>query len=199
MINFERSSFALGVTDPAQLPKALVPEVALCGRSNVGKSSLINAITGRRALARVAKTPGQTQQINYYSLGDGAAYLVDLPGYGYAKVSKSTRRHWDELLGAYLAQRRQLACVLALVDGRHGVKANDHEFFAFLESFGVPFVVVMTKTDAVNAAVLAGTRQAVTEAVKTYAAAAPEILISSSRDKIGLDSLRKLILSRVGG
>jgi GTP-binding protein len=184
MINFERSSFALGVTDPAQLPKALVPEVALCGRSNVGKSSLINAITGRRALARVAKTPGQTQQINYYSLGDGAAYLVDLPGYGYAKVSKSTRRHWDELLGAYLAQRRQLACVLALVDGRHGVKANDHEFFAFLESFG---------------AVLAGTRQAVTEAVKTYAAAAPEILISSSRDKIGLDSLRKLILSRVGG
>jgi GTP-binding protein len=80
------------------------------------------------------------------------AVLADLPGYGYAKVSKSTRRHWDELLGAYLAQRRQLACVLALVDGRHGVKANDHEFFAFLESFGVPFVVVMTKTDAVSAA-----------------------------------------------
>ena len=146
-------AFVAGVADLARLPPAGLPEVAFAGRSNVGKSSLINALTGRGQLARISRTPGRTQQINLFDLG-GRLTLVDLPGYGYAQAPKPTVEAWQRLMRAYLRGRASLRRTCVLVDARHGLKDNDRAFMALLAETAVAFQLVLTKADLVRPAEL---------------------------------------------
>ena len=139
-----------GVAELGRLPPAGLPEVAFAGRSNVGKSSLINALTGRRALARTSQTPGRTQQINFFDLG-GRLMLVDLPGYGYAKAPKSTVAAWQRLVRQYLRGRSALRRICVLIDARHGFKEVDREFMDMLDEAAVAYQVVLTKVDQLRA------------------------------------------------
>src|SRR6201999_1761118 len=143
--------FVTGAADPKGLPPPGPPEIAFAGRSNVGKSSLINAIAGRKALARVSNTPGRTQQINFFAV-DETMHVVDLPGYGYAEAPKDTVAGWTELIRLYLKGRVTLRHVLLLIDGRHGVKPNDHEIMTMLDRAAVPYQVILTKADKVGVA-----------------------------------------------
>ncbi|GMG80932.1 ribosome biogenesis GTP-binding protein YihA/YsxC [Paralimibaculum aggregatum] len=185
--------FVKGVVALDGLPPADRPEVCFAGRSNVGKSSLINALTGRRGLARASNTPGRTQEINYFALGE-AAYLVDLPGYGFAKAPKPKVEAWQALLRAYLAGRVSLRRVFLLIDSRHGVKPADHEHMELLDKAAVSFQAVMTKADKRGAA-LDRTLEAVKTELAKHPAAYPEILTTSSETGAGIDRLRATILS----
>lgn len=147
-MNFQNVEFELSAGTAKQLPKATLPEIAFSGRSNVGKSSLINKLVNRKALARTSATPGKTATINFYRLA--ACRFVDLPGYGYAKVSKSEKDRWAALVNGYFAQERQLDLVLQLVDMRHKPTADDMQMIDFLQSGGYPFAVVCTKSDKLN-------------------------------------------------
>jgi GTP-binding protein len=138
--------FAAAAAEPARLPRLGLPEVAFAGRSNVGKSSLLNRLVGRRSLARVSKTPGRTQQINFFVVDEQLA-LVDLPGYGFARVSVTLRDEWKALVEHYLTRRRSLRAVVLIVDLRRGVEADDAQLLAFLTAHGVPAVLVATKAD----------------------------------------------------
>ena len=131
------------------LPPDRDGEVCFIGRSNVGKSSLINALFERRNLARTSKTPGRTQELNFFSLGE-RSYVVDLPGYGYAKASKDKRSDWQSLIKSYIAERRSLKRVFTLVDARHGLKDNDRDFFTFLDTYAVNYQIILTKIDKVK-------------------------------------------------
>ena len=148
--------FVKGVVAMDGMPAADRPEVCFAGRSNVGKSSLINALTGRKGIARASNTPGRTQEINYFALGE-RGYLVDLPGYGYAHAPLPVVKKWQALLKAYLAGRPTLRRAFALIDARHGVKPVDHEIMTLLDRSAVPFQVVVTKADKVGTQVLAQT------------------------------------------
>jgi len=139
-------SFVKGVVRPDDLPRAPVPEIAASGRSNVGKSSMLNVVFGRKGLAKVSQTPGKTREINYFDVG-GRYHLVDLPGYGYARVPDAVKRKWGELVRTYLETRRQLAGVLQLVDARHGPSAQDREMLEWLRDQELPVVIVATKMD----------------------------------------------------
>ncbi|MGF1445815.1 MAG: ribosome biogenesis GTP-binding protein YihA/YsxC [Pikeienuella sp.] len=183
--------FLKGVVALDGLPPADRPELCFAGRSNVGKSSLINALTGRKGLARASNTPGRTQEINYFSLGP-AAYLVDLPGYGYAKAPKPKVEAWQALLRAYLAGRVSLRRVFLLIDSRHGVKAVDHEHMALLDRAAVSFQCVLTKADKKGAA-LTRTIAAVKEDLVRHPTAFPEILTTSSETGAGIPELRATI------
>lgn len=147
-MNFQNVEFELSAGTSKQLPKVTLPEIAFSGRSNVGKSSLINKLVNRKALARTSATPGKTATINFYRLA--ACRFVDLPGYGYAKVSKSEKDRWAALVNGYFAQERQLGFVLQLVDMRHKPTADDMQMIDFLQSGGYPFAVVCTKSDKLN-------------------------------------------------
>jgi GTP-binding protein len=137
------------VHDPRELPAPGIPEIAFAGRSNAGKSSAINALAGRRRLAFVSKTPGRTQLINFFSLG-GAAYLVDLPGYGYAGVPDAVREHWEVLVGGYIAHRESLAGVVVVMDARHPLTALDRRLLAWLSDAGRPAHLLLTKADKLS-------------------------------------------------
>lgn len=185
--------FMLGVAGLAQLPEPGPVEIAFAGRSNVGKSSLLNALTGRKDLARTSNTPGRTQQLNYFQLGSerlGSLYLVDLPGYGYAKVPKPQVDAWIRLLKAYLRGRATLRRTMLLIDGRHGIKGEDREIMAMLDEAAVSYQLVLTKVDKVKP----GDRAALvarTEAeARKHVAAFPDLMVTSSETGEGIAELR---------
>ncbi len=184
--------FLKGVVAMDGLPPADRPEVCFAGRSNVGKSSLINALTGRKALARTSNTPGRTQEINFFTLGE-SHYLVDLPGYGFAKAPVPVVEKWQRLLRAYLAGRANLRRTFVLVDMRHGIKDVDHEIMTLLDKSAVTFQVVLTKSDKLGAAAQDKTLAQVRGALARHPAAFPELLVTSSEKRDGLDSLRAVI------
>lgn len=184
--------FVKGVTAMPGLPPADRVEVCFAGRSNVGKSSLINALTGRKSLARSSNTPGRTQEINYFALGD-VRYLVDLPGYGYAEAPVAVVTKWQALLKQYLAGRATLRRAFVLIDTRHGVKSVDEEILTLLDKSAVTFQVVMTKADKVNRATREENIAQTIEALRKHPAAYPEIVVTSSEKGEGIETLRALI------
>ncbi len=184
--------FMLGVARLDQLPEPAGPEVAIAGRSNVGKSSLINALTGRGDLARTSNTPGRTQELNYFEL-DGRLRLVDLPGYGYAKAPKAKVDAWTELVFAFLRGRPTLRLVVLLIDGRHGFKSADDAAMTLLGKAAVPFVVVLTKADLVPATELDRRVEEIKTTLARKPAAWPNVLISSAKKGRGLEELRGLM------
>ncbi len=184
--------FLKGVVAMDGLPAADRIEVCFAGRSNVGKSSLINAVTGRKAIARASNTPGRTQEINYFEVGD-ALYLVDLPGYGFANAPLAVVEKWQRLLKGYLAGRQTLRRVFVLIDGRHGAKAVDEEIMTLLDKAAVTFQVVLTKVDKVKEADLALSLDKTRKAMSRHPAAFPEIMLTSSEKGDGIATLRAVI------
>lgn len=186
------SDFLKGVVAMSGLPVDDRIEVCFAGRSNVGKSSLINTITGRKGLARASNTPGRTQEINYFTLSE-SHYLVDLPGYGYANAPLAVVEKWQRLLKQYLQGRVSLRRAFVLIDSRHGVKAVDDEIMSLLDSAAVTFQVVMTKTDKVKEKDRAKILEQVRGALSKHPAAYPEIVLTSSEKGDGIPTLRALI------
>jgi GTP-binding protein len=189
--------FLKGVVAMDGLPPADRPEVCFAGRSNVGKSTLINALTDRRGLARASNTPGRTQELNFFALGE-AGYLVDLPGYGFAKAPLDKVRRWQELLRGYLAGRPTLARAFVLVDSRHGLKALDHEIMELLDGAAVVFQVVLTKADKPGTGALARTSAAVAEGLARHPAAFPEVLVTAAETGRGIPALRATLAGLLG-
>jgi GTP-binding protein len=185
-------TFVKGVVAMPGLPPADRLEMCFAGRSNVGKSSLINALTGRKTLARASNTPGRTQEINYFALGD-ARYLVDLPGYGYAEAPVAIVAKWQALLKSYLAGRQTLRRAFVLIDMRHGVKAVDEEILTLLDRSAVTFQAVLTKADKVSKAEQETTIEQVKAALAKHPAAFPEVVVTSSEKGDGIETLRALI------
>ena len=182
-------TFLMGVVALKHLPAGDRVEVAFAGRSNVGKSSLLNALIGSRGLARTSNTPGRTQEINFFERGD-RLYIVDMPGYGYARVSKSRVKAWTSLIRSYLRGRVSLKRVFVLIDSRHGIMANDIEIMKLMDVTAVSYQVVLTKADKIKAIELEKMIEAVGEIVSRQPAAHPFILATSARKGLGLDELR---------
>jgi GTP-binding protein len=190
------TDFVKGVVAMSGLPPADRLEVCFAGRSNVGKSSLINAVTGRKALARASNTPGRTQEINFFTAGD-SHYLVDLPGYGYANAPVKVVEKWQHLLKQYLSGRQSLRRAFVLIDMRHGVKPVDEEILSLLDSAAVPFQCVMTKTDKIKDINREKTLAQVRQTLSKHPAAFPEIVLTSSEKGTGIDTLRAIIATLV--
>ncbi|KAI94375.1 GTP-binding protein [Rhodomicrobium udaipurense JA643] len=186
------AEFVLGVTDVAALPEGNRPEVAFAGRSNVGKSSLLNALLSRRNLARVSNTPGRTREVNYFSVGD-ALYVVDMPGYGYAKAPKALVKGWTQLIHDYLRGRPQLKRVMLLIDSRHGLKPSDKEIMTLLDKAAVSYQGVLTKADKPKAGDLGQVVRETEAVMRTHPAAHPVVLTTSSVDGAGIEELRAAI------
>ena len=188
----KETSFVKGVVDMPGLPNPDKIEVCFSGRSNVGKSSLINALTGRKGLARASNTPGRTQEINFFSIPDNH-YLVDLPGYGYANAPIKVVEKWQNLLKRYLAGRQSLRRAFVLVDSRHGVKKVDTEIMSMLDSSAVTFQVVLTKLDKVKEKDRENILKQVRASLQKHPAAFPEIILTSSEKGWGIPTLRSII------
>ena len=186
------SDFLKGVVAMSGLPEADRVEVCFAGRSNVGKSTLINALTGRTRLARASNTPGRTQEINYFTLAD-SHYLVDLPGYGYANAPLPVIEKWQKLLKQYLSGRATLRRAFVLVDSRHGIKSVDEEIMSLLDSAAVTFQVVMTKADKVKEKDRAKVLDQVRQKLSKHPAAFPELVLTSSEKGDGIATLRAII------
>ena len=186
------TSFVKGVVDMQGLPSPDKIEVCFSGRSNVGKSSLINALTGRKGLARASNTPGRTQEINFFSIPE-THYLVDLPGYGYANAPIKVVEKWQNLLKQYLAGRQSLRRAFVLVDARHGVKKVDTEIMSMLDSSAVTFQVVLTKLDKVKEKDQENILEQVRTSLQKHPAAFPEIILTSSEKNWGIQTLRSVI------
>jgi len=181
--------FVFAAARPDGLPPVGTPEIAFAGRSNVGKSSLINALTDRNGLARTSHTPGRTQELIFFDL-NGRATLVDMPGYGYAAVSKAKSESWGRLARDYLRGRPSLLRVFVLVDGRHGLKESDHETMRLLDASAVSYAVVLTKKDEVKAAAVGAQTASTLEGLRRHVAAYPEVLFTSARSGEGVVELR---------
>ncbi|MBT8409132.1 MAG: ribosome biogenesis GTP-binding protein YihA/YsxC [Alphaproteobacteria bacterium] len=190
------TAFVKGVVAMDGLPPADRIEVCFAGRSNVGKSSLINALTGRRGMARASNTPGRTQEINYFTQGP-EHYLVDLPGYGFANAPVKVVEKWQRLLKSYLAGRQTLRRAFVLIDARHGVKPVDDEIMGLLDKAAVTFEVVLTKADKVKAAEREAMLAQVRGALANHPAAFPQMVLTSSEKGAGIDSLRGIIATLV--
>lgn len=186
------ADFVKGVVAMDGLPPADRLEICFAGRSNVGKSSLINALTGRKNLARASNTPGRTQEINFFTLGE-SHYVVDLPGYGYAEAPVAVVEKWQKLLKAYLSGRVSLRRAFVLIDTRHGIKAVDDEIMSLLDQSAVTFQVVMTKADKVKESERDKILAQVRKALSKHPAAYPELLMTSSEKGWGIENLRALI------
>ncbi len=181
--------FVSGAASLAGVPAPDLPEVAFAGRSNVGKSSLINALTGRRTLARTSRTPGRTRQLNFFRLG-GQLMLTDLPGTGYARASKTESAAWTRLLKDYLRGRPDLRRCCLLIDARHGLKPGDAEMMELLDSAGVSYRIVLTKADKAAEAELDRRVAAIAQTLARHAAALPDVAVTSARVGTGLAALR---------
>ena len=181
--------FIWGATSIDNLPPATLPEVAFVGRSNAGKSSLLNALTGRKTLARVSNTPGRTRQINFFNLG-GKLVLADLPGYGYARASKSLADEWQNLIFAYLRGRANLSRVILLVDARRGAMDTDNQAMGLLDQAAVSYVLTLTKIDQLSAADRVKAEDGITNESRSHTAAYPQIFSTSALKSLGLDALK---------
>ena len=181
--------FVAGVATIAGLPPDGLPEIAFAGRSNVGKSSLLNALTGRTSLARVSHTPGRTRQLNFFVLAD-RLMLVDMPGYGYAEAAKSEIAAWQDLIKLYLRGRASLRRVCLLIDARHGIKPADRPLMDMLDEAAVSFQIVLTKADKVRPNALATLLAAIAKELAAHVAAHPIIHITSAHDASGVAELR---------
>lgn len=189
-------TFLIGAVNLDDLPGGAVTEIAFAGRSNVGKSSLINALTNHKDLARTSNTPGRTQQLNFFDLG-GRLTIADLPGYGYARAPRETVRQWTDLVGDYLQGRPQLRRACLLVDARHGLKDSDREVMKMLDDSAVSYQVVLTKCDKIKAAELDRRMQSVGDELKTHVAAHPRLIATSSAKGQGLEQLRAALAALV--
>ena len=186
--------FLRGVVAMDGLPPPDRAEICLAGRSNVGKSTLINALTGRRAMARTSNTPGRTQEINFFTVG-ASHYLVDLPGYGFANAPRPVVETWQRLLKAYLRGRASLRRAFVLIDARHGAKPVDEEIMALLDAAAVPFMAVLTKADKLRPAERDKNLGQVREVLRRHPAAYPEMLLTSAETGLGIAALRHEIAS----
>ena len=190
---FKNTAFLFGVTKHKNLPKDAGIEILLSGRSNAGKSSALNALTGNKKLARISKTPGRTTEINFFEVEENFK-LLDLPGYGFAKSGHSRKKDWGPLLGEYFENREALKAVLIFMDIRHPLKPIDLEMIELCESFAVSYVPVLTKSDKVSKNILIKTIQQVNKATN-----AQEVLAISSSKETGFEKLRKVLLSLKDG
>lgn len=189
-----RAEFVWGSQNAGDFPNTAYPEVAFVGRSNVGKSSLMNALTGQKNMARVSKTPGRTQQFNFFNLAD-RFMLVDMPGYGYASVGKKLEKIWSDMADSYFRHRDQLRRVFVLVDGRHGFKDHDIMLMDWLDRIVVPYQIILTKMDKVSDADAAVLRATMAAQIAHHGAAVSHILETSVEAKKGIDELRAVIAS----
>ncbi|MDX2158882.1 MAG: ribosome biogenesis GTP-binding protein YihA/YsxC [Hyphomicrobiaceae bacterium] len=187
-------TFVKSVPTLEHLPQAGPLEIALAGRSNVGKSSLINALIRHKGMARTSNTPGRTQELNYFIVdGEPRFFLVDMPGYGFAKAPKEKVAAWTELVKAYLRGRQTLARVLVLIDARHGLKPVDNEIMDLLDGAGVTYQVVLTKADKISPAALAKVLEAAVDGLRRHPAAFPHVIATSAEEGTGMDELREAI------
>ena len=186
--------FVAGAAAPEAIPEDTLPEIAFAGRSNVGKSSLVNALTGRMTLARVSHTPGRTRQLNFFALGR-RLMLVDLPGYGYAEAGKGQIAGWTRLTQLYLKGRPSLRRTLLLIDGRHGIKPPDRRLMTMFDETAVSFQIVLTKADKVSAAALLERLEDIAAELKTHVAAHPAIHVTSAHEGDGIPALRAALAS----
>ncbi len=191
-----RVEFLLSAPQLKFLPEPTVPEIAFAGRSNVGKSSLLNALTGRKAIARASVTPGRTQELNFFEVGEPTQFrLVDMPGYGFAKAPVKVVERWKNLVKSYLRGRPVLARNLVLVDSRHGLKEVDREMMKMLDEAAVGYRVVLTKADKIKASDLAAVAARTAEETKKHVAAYPELHITSAEKGMGIAALRAAVIS----
>jgi GTP-binding protein len=195
-----RVDFLLSAPALKFLPEPVVPEVAFAGRSNVGKSSLLNALTGRKSLARTSVTPGRTQELNFFEVGEPVGNrpaqfrLVDMPGYGFAKAPPAVVEKWRRLVRDFLRGRVVLKRTLVLIDARHGVKPVDEEMMKMLDEAAVGYRVVLTKADKIKASELAEVTARTQAEARKHIAAHPDILVTSSEVRMGIDELRAAVL-----
>ena len=191
-----KTNFVLGVAELTQLPLTDLPEIAFAGRSNVGKSSIINAITGQKGLAKTSNTPGRTQQLNFFNTAE-QFNLVDLPGYGYAQAPEKQVKQWQKVIFAYLQGRVNLKRVFLLIDSRHGIKNVDKDIMKMLDTAAVVYQIVLTKADKISLASLNKIKNETELEVSKHAAAYTKVLATSSEKNIGIDDIRAEIASLV--